>query len=261
MPLAPHFCEGCIQELDARAYYEARHALKGKDAWRVPESYREFVGYYPADPKGKTCLDIGCGTGWALLWAQRRGFRTYAVDISEAAARVTRSSLPHDSAIVVADALALPFRREAFDFVLALGSLEHTSDTAKAVQEAASALKPSGILVLGLPNSRFLLGAWRGTEQRREAIEELRTLREWQSLIDDAGLGVAAVHKDLGRFHPTLDGGIWCWAATWVARALLAGMPLAWTYQFIFVCHHSGSTTPGTCVPAGDNPSVSGEPH
>lgn len=55
-------------------------------------------------------------------------------------------------ALAQADAAALPFKSAAFDAVICSEVIEHVEAPANAVMEIARVLKPSGILLLTVPN-------------------------------------------------------------------------------------------------------------
>jgi 2-polyprenyl-3-methyl-5-hydroxy-6-metoxy-1,4-benzoquinol methylase len=96
---------------------------------------------------GKTCIDIGCGSGIFSSMLARRGADVTAVDLTEAAvglARQTARVFGVDIQVTRADVEHMPFADASFDFAYSWGVLHHTSDMAKAVGEMGRVLKPGG---------------------------------------------------------------------------------------------------------------------
>jgi uncharacterized protein YbaR (Trm112 family) len=76
------------------------------------------------------CLEIGCGAGsYSLLLAKMGVVRVpFLVDISPMGLQLTRKVFAHfgiDCHLILADALALPFRTADFDLALSGGLIEH----------------------------------------------------------------------------------------------------------------------------------------
>jgi SAM-dependent methyltransferase len=84
-----------------------------------------------------TIVEIGCGNGYyseILAHLYRRPFRYVGVDYSAAMTRSARTAYP-GLAVVVADALTLPFRDRAFDVAWSGTVLMHLPDYVSAVRE------------------------------------------------------------------------------------------------------------------------------
>ena len=88
-------------------------------------------------------LDVGCGNGAYLRALERRGIASVGTDLSIG---MLAAAAPH-SARVNADVLALPFRSDAFDAVVAAHMLYHVEDRVAAVHELHRVLTPGGICV------------------------------------------------------------------------------------------------------------------
>jgi len=48
---------------------------------------------YLGAQKGRKLLDVGCGTGFLLLAAFKRGLKTYGIDISEEAIKIAKKCI------------------------------------------------------------------------------------------------------------------------------------------------------------------------
>lgn len=95
-----------------------------------------------SSPTGQLILDAGCGDGKNSLWLASRGARVIGLDVSRMA--IDRA-ISHDAqrsvAWLVADAAALPLRRnESFDVVVAYGLL-HCLANEEMVQDVIGVLQ------------------------------------------------------------------------------------------------------------------------
>jgi tocopherol O-methyltransferase len=102
-------------------------------------------------------LDVGCGIGGSSLYlaqkfqAEAIGITLSPVQAARATERAAAAGLNHAASFQVADALAMPFADESFDFVWSLESGEHMPDKVKFLQECHRVLKPGGT---------FLMATW-----------------------------------------------------------------------------------------------------
>lgn len=94
-----------------------------------------------------TCLDLGCGTGVAIPWLLRRGWRVVGVDLSGDQLRVARQRAAGPGvALVEANAAALPFADRSFDAVVSVLTHTDLDDPEAAFAEAARVLRRGGRL-------------------------------------------------------------------------------------------------------------------
>ncbi|HEY5148398.1 MAG TPA: methyltransferase domain-containing protein [Mycobacterium sp.] len=101
---------------------------------------------------GRTALDAGCGVGWGSDLLLDAGAREVTgLDLSPDAIASARS---RDSGVtfLTGDLLELPFAGESFDVVVCFEALEHTSDTARTLDELVRVLRPGGLLFVSSPN-------------------------------------------------------------------------------------------------------------
>jgi len=133
-------------------------------------------------------LDVGCGIGGSTLYLAEK-FGAYATGITlspvqadRAKARARAANLavfaspkpiiaPPAVQFQVADALAMPFADESFDFVWSLESGEHMPDKTQFLQECCRVLKPGGRLL-------FVTWCHRPTEQQPLTAEEQQLLQD-----------------------------------------------------------------------------------
>ena len=94
-------------------------------------------------------LDVGCGSGLALVLAAARGAVPAGIDISPGLLEVARERLP-DADLREGDMEALPFADARFDAVIGVNAFQFAGDAARALSEAARVLRPHGRLVASL---------------------------------------------------------------------------------------------------------------
>ena len=160
--------------------------MAGHHAWYVAES-RAFFGPRAATwdakfgddlpayaaavadaaiPEGATVLDLGCGTGRALLAlrdAVGPAGTVIGVDFTPQMLAVARGTGRAGEAVLAqADARRLPFADAVVDVVFAAGLVPHLPDPAEGLAGIARVTRPGGRLVLFHPTGRAALAARHG---------------------------------------------------------------------------------------------------
>jgi SAM-dependent methyltransferase len=114
------------------------------------EAVLEATGVGP----GTTLLDVGCGGGFALLLAARRGATVSGLDATPALLDIAAERVP--GAVLTAGDLEdeLPFGAGAFDVVTAFNSVQYAGDPVAALRGMARVTRPGGkigVVVWGPP--------------------------------------------------------------------------------------------------------------
>lgn len=98
--------------------------------------------------EGQHLLDVGCGTGTFLKLARQQypHAELVGVDASEDMLAQARKTADSSITFAYADASALPFPNESFDWVVSILAFHHMPNgiKARAIQEIARVLKPKG---------------------------------------------------------------------------------------------------------------------
>ena len=112
--------------------------------------YVSLSDYISAEFKGKTFLDVGCGTA-ALIISILGRVKAYAIglDISKAMIEIaSKNVLKHKVKdhvdLIVGDAHKLPFRDNSLDFIVSTGTLHHLGNLAEFFRECCRALRKEG---------------------------------------------------------------------------------------------------------------------
>ncbi|HYG26976.1 MAG TPA: class I SAM-dependent methyltransferase [Caulobacteraceae bacterium] len=114
--------------------------------------------------KGKTVLDIGCGSGLPALSLLRRGAEHVtcididADSVAAATQTLTAHAPPENWSAEVRSVFDMTGQ---FDVVYSWGVLHHTGDMWRAIEKAASLVKPGGRLAIAIYAKTSLCGFWK----------------------------------------------------------------------------------------------------
>ncbi|HUB76916.1 MAG TPA: class I SAM-dependent methyltransferase [Solirubrobacteraceae bacterium] len=134
----------------------AQRELWGTDprAWaRLAEPHNEPLFEAVLDAAavgpGTRLLDAGCGSGMALVLAERRGAIPSGLDVTPGLLAIARERLPHAD-LREGELEELPFADGAFDAVIGVNSFQFAADPRRAFAQAARVTRPGGIVVASL---------------------------------------------------------------------------------------------------------------
>ena len=133
-----------------------------EEMYRIEDSYWWFRGKRKiisamlnkyAGENGKRILDVGCGTGANLEQFSRYG-DLFGVDISMDALQFCKSR--RKESISAGECGKLPFKKGAFDIVLAIDLIEHIDDEEGFLKEINRVLSDEGVFVFTTSAFSFL---------------------------------------------------------------------------------------------------------
>jgi ubiquinone/menaquinone biosynthesis C-methylase UbiE len=122
--------------------------------------------------RGKTVLDVGCGTGLYSIRLSESGADVTAVDISLKMIEIARRKAQDRGQYIwydEADMAKLPYENRTFDMVVSITALEFAADPLLALMEMARVLRPGGKLVVGVLNNDSPWADARRERAKREA--------------------------------------------------------------------------------------------
>ena len=122
--------------------------------------------------RGKTVLDVGCGTGLYSIRLSEGGADVTAVDISLKMIEIARRKAQDRGQYIwydEADMAKLPYENRTFDMVVSITALEFAADPLLALMEMARVLRPGGKLVVGVLNNDSPWADARRERAKREA--------------------------------------------------------------------------------------------
>jgi cyclopropane fatty-acyl-phospholipid synthase-like methyltransferase len=200
-----------------KEWYDNAWATGRKLSRKIPD-YIQYVNKLPIK-ETETFLDIGCGDGKLCNLAGRATHLVTGIDISEVAIAKAKENCTYGTfeACCLEDFKS----NTVYDYITAIGSLEHMPDIKGALKIMHMLGRLSTTYVIVVPNSDFLL--WKltgkpGTHQQ-EIGETLHSLEEWSQIIKDSGFNIKSVDYDRGPSK---------------LKFVLPFIALKYTYQFVF---------------------------
>ena len=95
---------------------------------------------------GTRLLDVGCGGGFAMLLAARRGATVSGIDATPALLDIARERVPGASLAIADLEDPLPFDAGEFDVVTAFNSVQYAADPVAALKNMSHVTKPGGLI-------------------------------------------------------------------------------------------------------------------
>ena len=136
---------------------------------------------YFTEHRGKRILEVGVGAGTDFVRFARAGAIATGVDLTHHGVELTRQRLALEGLeadVLEADAEALPFEEDTFDFVYSWGVVHHTEHPEEAAREILRVTRPGGRICVMVYHRWSLVGlqSWlvHGLARGRPS----RTLRE-----------------------------------------------------------------------------------
>lgn len=136
---------------------ELRRLMEGGDSaarelqWLREGLYTDIVNVLQEAASGRRLLEVGCGTGDFVAFAQERGFTGVGTEpSSEAAKRAASQGLSVYN--LTLEKFVAQSGAEKFDVVVMINVLEHVPDPVKTLRECKRVLVPGGILCIRVPN-------------------------------------------------------------------------------------------------------------
>jgi SAM-dependent methyltransferase len=130
-----------------------RHHLRKRRQY-VEAAIQEYLDG-KRQSRATTMLDLGCGDGNHLQYLQNYAVAVFGSDYN--LVRLVRSRARYKNIVLfLADILDYPAQDGFFEIIFFNHVLEHIHDDKKALETVFRILKPTGLLVLGVPNE----GVW-----------------------------------------------------------------------------------------------------
>ncbi len=106
--------------------------------------------------RGKTLVDVGCGTGYGSAELAHTAARVIGLDQSrDAVSYAAQHYSRHNLQFLTAAATDLPFANSTFDLIVAFEVIEHLEDWQHLLLESRRVLRPTAQLVISTPNRDF----------------------------------------------------------------------------------------------------------
>ncbi len=152
----------CWEEWSGKGDFQTdiqQHRQERQTLFRLMEESLHATGTLPV-----RVLEVGCGTAIdSHLLAQDPSYSIFALDRSLEAIQVARRISQYfrrSATLFVGDASVLPFPDGTFDVVFSQGLLEHFREPMPLLREQVRVLKPSGFLIVDVPQTFAGLGLY-----------------------------------------------------------------------------------------------------
>lgn len=132
------------------SWFRRRRFLKRIQARHRHARVRALFRQLQFDWSPGRILDVGCGHGWFLREAARRGWEAWGVDYLQDSPPDEQSHA--NIRLIHGSLLTATLPEDSFDVITLWHALEHMTDPRAALARAAALLKPGGCCVIAVPN-------------------------------------------------------------------------------------------------------------
>lgn len=104
--------------------------------------------------RGKTVLDIACGSGYGTKMLAATAKKVYGVDVNNTAIQYAKKNYTSPKIDYrIGDAVEIPLEDGAVDVVVSFETIEHISQYEEFINEIKRVLKPGGLFIVSTPNN------------------------------------------------------------------------------------------------------------
>ncbi|MCX8080293.1 MAG: class I SAM-dependent methyltransferase [Bacteroidia bacterium] len=149
------FMEKLPTEEELKSHYETySYAVDRFVSPLTIESYNALLDEFEKFRKTNQILDIGCGTGYFLIEAQKRGWKTHGTEYSPKAIEILKEKgiEPHYGKIS-----NIKFADESFDVITCFEVLEHLSNPNEDIKHIHRLLRINGLFYCTTPNFNSII--------------------------------------------------------------------------------------------------------
>jgi ubiquinone/menaquinone biosynthesis C-methylase UbiE len=149
-----------------------------------------------------TFLDLGCGTGWAVMYAFKKtnGQGTYiGIDISEKMIDKANEKFKDEQAIkfIQSSADSINLSDNSVDKVICTNSFHHYNDPTKVLANVKKILKPNGIFCIADITTDFLIAIFLNKllKKTEKGHVSFYSSNQYKEMFQHVGLKFKATHN------------------------------------------------------------------
>ena len=135
-------------------YGKYSYASEGYLSPQTIKSYNKLLDEFEKYRSTNKLLDVGCGRGWFLQEAKKRGWKVYGTEYSETAVQLCR-----DNGIEMISGKLEPdsFEKNEFDIITSFEVIEHINNPLEELENIHGFLRKDGLFYCTTPNFNSLL--------------------------------------------------------------------------------------------------------
>jgi len=180
-----------------KEWFNTTYRYRGTMYLRPIRAYRIFPVLLDVQPN-KKLLDVACGLGRMLQASEEYPIELSGFDISDVAVGKAKANVP-SAQIQVANAEAMPYADNTFDYLTCLGSLERMIDLNKVLSEVRRVVKPGGKILFLVRN----INGWTWKISKdlfrmkvKASHQGAKSFDDWSSTFKSAGFKIKEVLPD-----------------------------------------------------------------
>jgi ubiquinone/menaquinone biosynthesis C-methylase UbiE len=135
--------------------------------------------------KGKTVLDIACGSGYGTKILAKTAAKVYGVDINKDSVDYAKQNFAADNIEYrMGDAVKIPLEDESIDTIVTFETIEHVKKYRQYLEESKRVLKTGGQFIVSTPNKGEFAKGNEFHEHEFDHSELLKLLKSSFKFID-----------------------------------------------------------------------------
>ncbi len=133
-------------------YSDYDYAEQGYLSELTIKRYHELLDEFEQYKQTKNILDVGCGRGWFLIEAQKRGWKVYGTEYSKKAIELcTAQGIEMKQGVLRASDF-----KETFDVITSFEVIEHINNPVDEISQVSQLLRKQGLFYCTTPNFNSL---------------------------------------------------------------------------------------------------------
>jgi len=190
-----YFANPAFESTDDGAYYGYRD--QAEDRPNVERRMDEILARAERYVAPGRLLDVGCGLGFMVGTAARRGWNAHGVDLNADAVAWAHEHVSTQITVGTLDSLDAP--DASFDCITLLDLIEHVADPLHELAPVARALRPGGVLVIVTPDAGSIVSRAFGSHwlEMKRAPEHLHFFSRdgLTRMLSTVGFDVVDMHS------------------------------------------------------------------